>query len=82
MTQSCFGWRGCDSAAAQMQGRSTAFGLFTAVYGVSWFLGSAAIGFLYDVSLSATIVFCVVTEFAAVPIFLWVGRRYREEFKR
>jgi MFS family permease len=62
-----------------VQRRATAFGLFTAGYGVSWFLGSAAIGFLYDVWLSATITFCVVTELAAVPIFVWVGRRYRLE---
>jgi predicted MFS family arabinose efflux permease len=61
--------------------RATAFGLFTAGYGISWFLGSTAIGFLYDFSLSATIVFCVVTELAAVPIFVWVGRRYRVELK-
>jgi predicted MFS family arabinose efflux permease len=63
------------------QRRATALGLFTAGYGVSWFLGSAAIGFLYDVSLLATIVFCVVTELAAVPIFVWVGRRYLVECK-
>ena len=54
--------------------RATAFGLFTAGYGVSWFLGSAVIGFLYDLSLPLTIAFCVAAELAAVPIFLWVGR--------
>jgi hypothetical protein len=41
---------------------------------VFWFLGSAAIGFLYDLSLPLTIAFCVATELAAVPIFIWVGR--------
>jgi len=55
--------------------RASAFGLFTAVYGVSWFLGSAAIGFLYDSSLSATIAFCVLTQLAAAPVFFWVGLR-------
>jgi predicted MFS family arabinose efflux permease len=59
--------------------RATAFGLFTAGYGIAWFFGSAAIGWLYDVSLSATIVFCVLAELAAVPIFVWVGRRYRPQ---
>ena len=54
--------------------RASAFGLFTAGYGVFWFLGSAAIGFLYDVSLPATIAFCTAAELAAVPIFIWVGR--------
>lgn len=66
------------AAVAPMVGperRASAFGLFTAAYGVAWFLGSAAIGILYDLSLTATIVFCVVAELAAVPIFIWVGRR-------
>jgi MFS family permease len=57
--------------------RASAFGLFTAGYGVFWFLGSAAIGILYDRTVHAAIAFCVLTELAAVPIFLWVGRRYR-----
>jgi predicted MFS family arabinose efflux permease len=55
------------------QRRASAFGLFTAGYGVFWFLGSAAIGILYDLSLPAVIAFCVVTQVAAVPIFIWVG---------
>ena len=61
--------------------RASAFGLFTAGYGISWFLGSAAIGFLYGISLAATIAFCVVAQLAAVPFFLWVGRRYRAGLK-
>ncbi len=56
--------------------RASAFGLFTAGYGIFWFLGSAAIGALYDHSLGATIAFCVATQLAAVPIFAWVGRRH------
>jgi predicted MFS family arabinose efflux permease len=59
--------------------RASAFGLFTAGYGVFWFLGSAVIGILYDISLPATVAFCVVAEFAAVPIFIRVGRRYRAD---
>jgi MFS family permease len=54
--------------------RATAFGLFTAGYGLFWFLGSAAIGILYDRSLPATIGFCLALQLAAVPIFVWVGR--------
>lgn len=57
-----------------VQRRASAFGLFTAGYGVFWFLGSAAIGILYDASLTATIVFCVASQLAAVPIFIVVGR--------
>jgi len=59
--------------------RASAFGLFTAGYGVFWFLGSAVIGILYDVSLPATVTFCVLAEFAAVPILVLVGRHYRAD---
>lgn len=55
--------------------RASAFGLFTAGYGVAWFAGSAVIGLLADWSLPATVAFCVVAQLAAVPVFLWVGRR-------
>jgi MFS family permease len=54
--------------------RASAFGLFTAGYGIFWFIGSAAIGILYDVSLPAVVAFCVITQLVAVPIFIWVGR--------
>jgi predicted MFS family arabinose efflux permease len=54
--------------------RASAFGLFTAGYGAAWFAGSAAIGALYDVSLPATVAFCVVVDLAAVPIFVAVRR--------
>lgn len=55
--------------------RASAFGTFTAGYGIFWFLGSAVIGILYDQSLPAVIAFCVITQLAAVPIFIWVGLR-------
>jgi predicted MFS family arabinose efflux permease len=59
--------------------RASAFGLFTAGYGLFWFLGSAVIGVLYDLSLPATVAFCVLAECAAVPIFIRVGRQYQAD---
>lgn len=55
--------------------RASAFGTFTAGYGVFWFLGSAVIGILYDWSVPAVVAFCVATQLLAVPIFVSVGRR-------
>ncbi len=55
--------------------RASAFGTFTAGYGIFWFLGSAVIGILYDLSVASVIAFCVVTQLVAVPIFAWVGYR-------
>lgn len=56
------------------QRRASAFGLFTACYGIFWFLGSAVMGFLYDRSRIGVIVFCMITQLMAVPLFLWVSR--------
>jgi len=55
--------------------RASAYGLFTAGYGVAWFVGSALIGFLYDHSLTLTVTACILLEFAAVPFFALAGRR-------
>jgi MFS family permease len=55
--------------------RPSAYGLFTGAYGVSWFLGSAIMGILYDHSISAVIAFCVIAELAAIPLLVWVRKR-------
>lgn len=57
--------------------RASAYGLFTAGYGVFWFFGSVIMGILYDHSITATIIFCVATQLAAIPIFFVVRRQYR-----
>jgi MFS family permease len=54
--------------------RASAYGLFTAGYGIFWFIGSVIMGILYDHSVSWTVVFCVATQLAAVPIFIAVKR--------
>lgn len=56
------------------QRRPSAYGIFTGVYGVFWFIGSVIIGRLYDVSLSALLVFSVAAQLAAIPIFVAVRR--------
>lgn len=58
------------------QRRASAYGLFTAGYGVCWFLGSAAIGFLYDRTITGTIVFCVGLQLAAVPFLFAVRKQH------
>jgi MFS family permease len=52
------------------QRRPSAYGIFTAGYGVFWFLGSVLIGKLYDVSLKSLIVFSVVAQLLAIPFFV------------
>lgn len=54
--------------------RGSAYGLFNAGYGIAWFLGSALLGALYDISLPALIVFSVTAELASV-FFVHGARR-------
>ncbi len=51
--------------------RSTGFGLFYAGYGIAWFLGSAAMGLLYDRSIPGLVIFSVVLQFLALPVFFF-----------
>jgi MFS family permease len=55
--------------------RPSAYGMFAAAYGISWFVGSAAIGVLYDVSVRAAVTFCVLAGLASLPFFFAVRRR-------
>lgn len=55
--------------------RASAYGLFTAGYGVFWFLGSAVIGLLYNISLPAVVAFSLIAELAAIPLFLLARRQ-------
>ncbi len=48
--------------------RSSAFGLFDTCFGIAWFVGSAAMGLLYQVSMPAMIAFSVVLQLAALPV--------------
>jgi MFS family permease len=52
--------------------RPSAYGIFTAGYGIFWFVGSVILGRLYDVSMLALILFSVVTQLVAIPFFLKV----------
>jgi len=57
-----------------MNKRGSAFGAFNAVYGVLWFLGSVAMGVLYDRSLMALVVFGMVVQILSAGIFVWIKR--------
>jgi len=55
--------------------RGMAFGVFDTAFGIAWFLGSAAMGLLYDKSISAMIIFSVALQLAALPFFIFAKRR-------
>jgi len=54
--------------------RGTAFGVFDSIFGVAWFAGSAAMGYLYSASLTGMILFSVLLQIAALPVLVHVAR--------
>jgi len=57
------------------QKRSTAFGLFDTGFGVAWFLGSVAMGLLYDKSVVAVAFFSMMIQLAAIPVIFIANRQ-------
>ena len=57
-----------------MNERGSAFGALNGVYGVLWFAGSATMGWLYDHSIAALIVFGIAAQVAAAAFFLWLRK--------
>lgn len=54
--------------------RSSAFGLFDTGFGIAWFVGSALMGLFYDISILALVVFSVILQLAALPLFVLAAR--------
>ena len=50
--------------------RATGYGIFEGMFGVFWFLGSWLLGVLYDRSIPVMIAVSVVTQLAAIPLYL------------
>jgi MFS family permease len=55
--------------------RGRAYGSFFALFGLAWWIGSTFMGWLYDHSIPALVVFSVLVQLAAVPIFVVLGRK-------
>ncbi|WP_016871932.1 MFS transporter [Fischerella thermalis] len=62
------------AAMVPIEKRGFAFGIFNTGYGLSWFLGSALMGILYDRSINALVVFSIIIQLVAVPILVLVNR--------
>ncbi|HEX3728670.1 MAG TPA: MFS transporter [Opitutaceae bacterium] len=55
--------------------RATGFGVFDTCFGVAWFVGSAAMGWLYGRSLPALVGLSVTLQAAALPCLIGAARR-------
>lgn len=54
---------------------ATAFGTFNFFFGIFWFLGSSAIGILYDVSINYLVAFSLLAQLASIPILFMISKR-------
>ena len=68
--------RAAVTGMVAQQRRGTAYGVFNTGYGLAWFLGSALMGVLYDLSLPALIVFSVGAQALSLPLLIGVAKRF------
>lgn len=57
--------------------RGTAFGLFDAIFGITWFAGSWLMGVLYERSINGLVLFSVLVQLLALPLLIAAAARGR-----
>jgi predicted MFS family arabinose efflux permease len=62
-----------------VQEPSTAFWVFDTGFNIAWFVGSAAMGWLYDRSVPALVCFSFALQVAALPVLFFAGRLGRAQ---
>jgi len=55
--------------------RASAYGVFSMGFGFYWFLGSAVMGWFYDISIPLVVTFSVATLLLAIPLF-YLARKH------
>lgn len=56
------------------ESRGTAYGMLYLWFGVFWFLGSALMGYFYDINVTYLVVFSVLAQLSALPFFYIVRK--------
>lgn len=59
--------------------RATGYGMFECSFGAFWFLGSWALGVLYDVNITVMVVVSVVAQLAAIPFYIASTRSAKKQ---
>ena len=59
--------------------RATGYGIFECAFGIFWFLGSWLLGVLYDVSIPAMTVISIVSQLAAIPLYIVSSRLHSHQ---
>ncbi len=66
--------RAAIAGMVPMNRRGSAYGIFNTGYGIFWFLGSALMGILYDISIPYLIIFSVAAQLSSVPLLLLIRK--------
>ena len=66
--------RSSVAAMTAVERRGSAYGVLNTVYGVSWFVGSVLMGFLYGVSIIYLVIFSVLIQIISIPFFISILR--------
>jgi MFS family permease len=67
--------RAAIAEISPLKRRGVAYGLFNAIFGVSWFIGSFLMGFFYDLNPIYVVVISVAAQIIAIPFLLWTLRK-------
>lgn len=59
--------------------RGRAYGLFFALFGLAWWVGSTSMGYLYEHARVTMVCGAIVAQLMAAPLFLVLGRRLRPQ---
>lgn len=63
--------RAAVAGMSSVEMRGSAYGVFSTIYGFSWFVGSFAMGIIYDFSISLIVIFSFLAQIiAVVPLLL------------
>lgn len=55
--------------------RASAYGTLNAGYGFFWFVGSAVMGILYDISIPVLVAFSVIAQLGSIMVLAALRRR-------
>jgi MFS family permease len=55
--------------------RATAYGILNAIFGVAWFIGSASLGIVYDLSITAVAILSLGLQLLAVPVLVYLVKQ-------
>lgn len=66
--------RASIAESTALEYRGEAYGILSAAFGATWFIGSVVMGILYEVSLAHIVAYVVIVEIVAVATYLWIYR--------